>query len=271
MIELTSPYPWHPEFMTEKHITSTDYAQMLKNFETRYNNLKRAAPTKPNLERAEKYFLCPSKQVLDKTLENTTAVGTINTRFPMRQHYQSRNPLLQRRRFLEGYATDTWFSTVTSYEGYNCTQHFVGLLDVRSNGTPTGLGLQEGTDQSQAPLHSHKISEIQRSEVVPAHQVAIPSNSFPTTDKPEQLPSLSNCQPAKSFCAESFLSHHIPFKAVDKSGHSSLKRWGLKRRKENYFSPLCSLSLHRNRKTSFPSLKFRLNPPLNPPLGRTHD
>src|SRR5512146_3099908 len=65
MIELTSPDPWHPEFMTEKHITSTDYAQMLKNFETRYNNLKRAAPTKPNLERAEKYFLCPSKQVLE--------------------------------------------------------------------------------------------------------------------------------------------------------------------------------------------------------------
>src|SRR5512146_476898 len=133
-------------------------------------------------------------------------------------------------------------------------------IDVRSNGTPTGLGLQEGTDQSQAPLHSHKISKIQRSEVVPAHQVAIPSNSFPTTDKPEQLPSLSNCQLAKSFCAESFLLHRIPFKAVDKSGHSSLKRWGLKRRKENYFSHLCSLSLHRNRKTSFPSLKFCLNP-----------
>ena len=127
MVELTSPDPWHPEFMTDKHITTEDYAQMLKTFETRHNNLKRAAPTKPNFERAEQYFLCPSKEVVEKTLENTTAVGTINTRFPMRQHYQSRNPLLQRRRFLEGYATDTWFSTVTSYEGFNCCQHFVGL------------------------------------------------------------------------------------------------------------------------------------------------
>src|SRR5512146_2866711 len=89
MIELTSPDPWHPELMTDKQITKYDYAKMLKVYETRHQQLKRSAPTKPNLDRADKYFLCPSKEVLEKTLENTTAVGTINTRFPMRQHYQN--------------------------------------------------------------------------------------------------------------------------------------------------------------------------------------
>ena len=44
----------------------------------------------------------------------------------MRQHYKSRNPLLQRKRLMEPFSTDTWFSTVTSYEGYNCAQIFVG-------------------------------------------------------------------------------------------------------------------------------------------------
>jgi len=44
----------------------------------------------------------------------------------MRQHYKARNPILQRRRINEAYATDTWFSTVTSYEGYNCAQIFYG-------------------------------------------------------------------------------------------------------------------------------------------------
>ena len=47
-------------------------------------------------------------------------------RIPMRQHYKSRNPILQRKRFMEPVATDTWFSSVTSYKGYNCTQSFFG-------------------------------------------------------------------------------------------------------------------------------------------------
>ena len=63
---------------------------------------------------------------MKKTLQNTTIFGSINMRIPMRQHYKSRNPLLQRRRLLEPFSTDTWFSTVTSYEGYNCAQIFVG-------------------------------------------------------------------------------------------------------------------------------------------------
>jgi hypothetical protein len=41
------------------------------------------------------------KRTMVKTLENTTELGSINLRIPMRQHYKSRNPILQRRRIGE--------------------------------------------------------------------------------------------------------------------------------------------------------------------------
>jgi len=45
----------------------------------------------------------------------------------MRKHHKSCNPLLARNRLREGYATDTIFSKVTSFEEYNCAQGFVGI------------------------------------------------------------------------------------------------------------------------------------------------
>jgi hypothetical protein len=90
-------------------------------------NLKRTKIVPYDLQEIARYFYYPGDTVLKKTIENTTRLGTINTRVPMRQHYKSRNPLLQRRRIKESYVTDTWFSRVTSYEGYNCAQVFYGM------------------------------------------------------------------------------------------------------------------------------------------------
>ncbi|MEM7375767.1 MAG: hypothetical protein AAF587_44660, partial [Bacteroidota bacterium] len=73
------------------------------------------------------YFMHPSEEVLKKTLECTTQFGVISGHFPMQVHHKSRNPLLQRRRINEDYATDSWFSTVTSYEGHNGAQAFLGI------------------------------------------------------------------------------------------------------------------------------------------------
>ena len=57
---------------------------------------------------------------MKKTLQHTTRLGKISLRIPLRQHWKSRSPLLQRKRLHEPEATDTVFSTTTSYEGYNC-------------------------------------------------------------------------------------------------------------------------------------------------------
>ena len=45
----------------------------------------------------------------------------------MKKQKKRRNLLLTRNRLREGYATDTIFSKVTSFEGYNCAQGFVGI------------------------------------------------------------------------------------------------------------------------------------------------
>ena len=127
MIELTSSEPWHPEKMKDADVSPQDYGKMLEDYDSRKQMVKRSAPTKPNISKFMNLFYCPSEEVATKTIENTTAVGNVNTRFPMKQHYMTRNPLLQRRRFTEDAATDTRFATVTSYEGYNCAQVFVGI------------------------------------------------------------------------------------------------------------------------------------------------
>ena len=43
------------------------------------------------------------------------------------QTCEIKEPFAPKRRFNEKYATDTWFSSVTSYEGYNCAQIFHGV------------------------------------------------------------------------------------------------------------------------------------------------
>ena len=129
MVDITSPEPWHPYDLNEEkeeEMTEEEYELFLDEIEKRNSNLKKAKPSPENPNKYAPYFLHPGKEVMSQTLKNTTRYGSINMRIPMRQHFKSRNPLLNHRRILEGVATDTWFSSVTSYEGYNCAQAFYG-------------------------------------------------------------------------------------------------------------------------------------------------
>ncbi|MEM7375787.1 MAG: hypothetical protein AAF587_44760, partial [Bacteroidota bacterium] len=47
-------------------------------------------------------------------------------RFPMRRHFKSRFKMLHHPRLNEMVATDTFFSSVPSIEGYKCAQVFYG-------------------------------------------------------------------------------------------------------------------------------------------------
>ena len=87
--------------------------------------------------------------IIKKTLQNTTRHRSINMQIPIRQHYKARNPLLSRRRILEPYTTDTWFSTTTSYEGYNCAQIFAGV----KSKTVSQYGMKFETDGPVALLN----------------------------------------------------------------------------------------------------------------------
>ena len=128
-IEITAPHKWQPNEETEDDISEEDYFTLIDACQDN-RRLARTRHTQRHEVDPEKYrayLLYPGKEVLKKTFECTTRYGTINTRIPLRQHLKSRNPLLQRRRLLEPYATDTWFSVVTSYEGHNCAQIFTGI------------------------------------------------------------------------------------------------------------------------------------------------
>ena len=128
IIDITSIMPWNPHTLNDEESTmeEAEYAELLGLSDERKMNMKmkKHEQIKQHPEEIAPFFFYPKEHVLEKTLECTTQFGAIHGHFPMQIHHKSRNPLLQRRRINEDYATDSWFSTVTSYEGYNGAQGF---------------------------------------------------------------------------------------------------------------------------------------------------
>ena len=82
----------------------------------------------PNMDTEElRKFLgwIPKKRVHD-TLENTTTLARLDSRYPQRRHIKARFPQLKYKRLTETYCTDTLFASTKSLEGYTCAQLFVG-------------------------------------------------------------------------------------------------------------------------------------------------
>ncbi len=125
--DLTMDEPWYPDHWTEEPLSQSEYEQLQDELQQINHNLHQRHLVKPDPTTIAPYLLHPGEETVKKTLENTTTLGTTNSQWPMRQHYKPRNAALSRRRFQEGYATDTGFATVTSYEGYNCFQFFYGI------------------------------------------------------------------------------------------------------------------------------------------------
>jgi hypothetical protein len=62
------------------------------------------------------------------TFEATTQMAKhVPLRIPLRRHFKSRFPYLNRTRLSEIVATDTFFSHTKAYGGYTCAQLFIGL------------------------------------------------------------------------------------------------------------------------------------------------
>ena len=131
LIDITTIMPWNPHILSDEQSTmeEAEYAELLGVSDERKMNMKmkKQEHVKQHPEEIALFFFHPKEKVLEKTLECTTQFGTIHGHFPMQIHHKSRNPILQRRRINEEYATDSWFSTVTSYEGYNGAQGFYGI------------------------------------------------------------------------------------------------------------------------------------------------
>jgi hypothetical protein len=128
VITLTSDDPWDPSEIHDEDLSEEEYIAYCNNYfdEPRQINLHWTKAKPMDIQKVEKFFFFPGKETMKKTLQATTQLGKFSTKIPLKPHYKSRNPILSKRRLMEPFATDTWFSTVTSYEGYNCCQIFVG-------------------------------------------------------------------------------------------------------------------------------------------------
>ena len=129
IVDLTDDsYEWDPKAINDPQIGEEEYKGMTEANDTKDFNmrLKKSHKLLYDWKKYEKFLLNQSQDVVTMTLENTTQLGKVTGRFPMRKHLKSRNPLLNTARFSEPYASDTWFASETSYEGYNCVQVFWG-------------------------------------------------------------------------------------------------------------------------------------------------
>ena len=135
-IVLTSEEPWDPALIHDEEITNEEYLEFYNNnfdeHEERSLNVawKKAKPN--DIKKAAPYLLYPGENTVQKTLEATTQLGKYSVFIPLRPHLKMRNPILTKIRLMEPWATDTWFFKVTSYEGYNCSQAFVGQKSKRT-------------------------------------------------------------------------------------------------------------------------------------------
>ena len=76
-------------------------------------------------------FLYRPRDVVEKTIANTTALAKGDAPAPLRRHIKSRFPQLNVRRTDETVASDTLFGSEVAIGGYTCAQLFVGLKSKR--------------------------------------------------------------------------------------------------------------------------------------------
>ena len=61
------------------------------------------------------------------TICHKNRTGKINQITPMQKHQKILNPLVSQNLLQQGYATDSIFPEVNSFEGYNCAQGFTSI------------------------------------------------------------------------------------------------------------------------------------------------
>ena len=115
------------EYATSKACpVTTEFGKDHLDVKSAVPHLHRALPAKVDYDKLAKYFLYRPKEVIQKTLQNTTQLAKATINFPLKRHIRSCFQQLRRPRLNEIVATDTQFASVKSIEGYTCSQMFYG-------------------------------------------------------------------------------------------------------------------------------------------------
>ena len=143
------------------------YSQLVSEFEDKQSVNMKLNPTSESRKHSKKHdehFLYPREKALLKIFNNTTQLGSMNLRIPMRGRVKSRNKILQIHCINELYATDTWFSTTTSYKGYNCAHIF---YDTRSKViSHYGLATESDRPNELLDFSGRKVSHYQSQDTI---------------------------------------------------------------------------------------------------------
>jgi len=142
----------------------------------------KALPSNIDYERLSPYFAFRPHDVIQNTLRQTTQLAKSTIHHPMRRHLKSRFQMLRHKRLNEVIATDTYFASERSLEGYYCAQVFFGMtskslfvagmktesefpdvyLDfIRQNGIPSALR----RDNAKSEM-SQRVRQIHRDLVI---------------------------------------------------------------------------------------------------------
>ena len=116
-------------------------------------------PSTPTSTSASLGFVSPER--ITETFKHTTQLAQNMLSLPLKKHFKSRNPSLNRPRLREQYATDTFFSSVKGIGGEWCAQVFVGCKSLY--GAVYGMATEsQGSEALEtfiadigAPYHIH--------------------------------------------------------------------------------------------------------------------
>ena len=182
VINLTNDQVWDPEelndnyegemsFINKSEMTcvsateGNDKKENQDNFlkDLLYPNLNatRREVEKLNPENYKRYLgWIPNERII-KTFENSTQHAKNYLQLPLKKHFKSRFPVLNRPRLTETYCTDTFFSSTPGIGGINCAQVFVGkssnfgqIYGMKSE-SQGSEALEEFISEIGAPHHLH--------------------------------------------------------------------------------------------------------------------
>ena len=96
------------EYATSKACpVSTEFGKDILDVKSAVPHLHRALPAKVDYDKLAKYFLYRPKEVIQKTLQNTTQLANSSINFPLKRHIRSQSQQLRGPRLNELVATDT--------------------------------------------------------------------------------------------------------------------------------------------------------------------
>jgi hypothetical protein len=100
---------------------------IMKLMSRRISQLLMTLPSNIDYERLSPYFAFRLHDVIKSTLRQTTQLAKSTIHYLMRHHLKSRFQILRRKCLNEVIATDIYFASDKSIEGYHCAQVFFGM------------------------------------------------------------------------------------------------------------------------------------------------